>query len=127
MSAAGGTERAPVRNRAKEFAEAAPLMGVPGAQPPPGGSAEWFRGAGGLRLRAALRAELRPGWTTVVEGEGIAAAGDYNSGANGRSAWPAVTDPHLVTLVELFAQQPDDIDRLNLVRRFLLGALGTVR
>lgn len=32
----------------------APLMGVPGAMPPPGGEADWFRGAGGLRLRAAL-------------------------------------------------------------------------
>lgn len=32
----------------------APLMGVPGATPPPGGVGEWFRGAGGLRLRAAL-------------------------------------------------------------------------
>lgn len=32
----------------------APLMGVPGASAPPGGVAEWFRGAGGLRLRAAL-------------------------------------------------------------------------
>lgn len=41
-------------SRARAFAEAAPLMGVPGAQPPPGGVSEWFRGAGGLRLRAAL-------------------------------------------------------------------------
>ena len=32
----------------------APLMSVAGAAPPPGGAAEWFRGAGGLRLRAAL-------------------------------------------------------------------------
>lgn len=32
----------------------APLMGVPGATPPPGGEADWFRGAGGLRLRAAF-------------------------------------------------------------------------
>lgn len=32
----------------------APLMGVPGASAPPGGEADWFRGAGGLRLRAAL-------------------------------------------------------------------------
>ena len=29
-------------------------MSVPGAAPPPGGEAEWYRGAGGLRLRAAL-------------------------------------------------------------------------
>lgn len=32
----------------------APLMGVPGADSPPGGKGEWFRGAGGLRLRAAF-------------------------------------------------------------------------
>ena len=36
------------------FTAAAPLMGVPGATPPPGGKGEWFRGAGGLRLRAAF-------------------------------------------------------------------------
>jgi lysophospholipase len=29
-------------------------MGVPGSTPPPGGEGEWFRGAGGLRLRAAF-------------------------------------------------------------------------
>jgi len=29
-------------------------MGVPGASSPPGGQGEWFRGAGGLRLRAAF-------------------------------------------------------------------------
>ena len=36
------------------FTADAPLMGVPGAPPPPGGKGEWFRGAGGLRLRAAF-------------------------------------------------------------------------
>ena len=36
------------------FTADAPLMGVPGAAPPPGGKGEWFRGAGGLRLRAAF-------------------------------------------------------------------------
>lgn len=41
-------------NRAAAFAANAPLMGVPGAASPPGGQGEWFRGAGGLRLRAAL-------------------------------------------------------------------------
>lgn len=40
-------------NRAAAFAANAPLMGVPGAASPPGGQGEWFRGAGGLRLRAA--------------------------------------------------------------------------
>lgn len=41
-------------NRAAAYAANAPLMGVPGAMPPPGAEGEWFRGAGGLRLRAAL-------------------------------------------------------------------------
>ena len=41
-------------NRAAAFAANAPLMGVPGAAAPPGGQGEWFRGAGGLRLRAAF-------------------------------------------------------------------------
>ena len=39
-------------NRAAAYAANAPLMGVPGASSPPGGEGEWFRGAGGLRLRA---------------------------------------------------------------------------
>ena len=41
-------------NRAQAFAANAPLMGVPGGEPPPGGHGDWFRGAGGMRLRAAL-------------------------------------------------------------------------
>jgi lysophospholipase len=41
-------------NRAQAFAAHAPLMGVPGAAAPPGGEGDWFRGAGGLRLRAAV-------------------------------------------------------------------------
>lgn len=46
-----------------------------------------------LRLRAGLRARLGSGFSALVEGEGIAAAGDYNSGANGRTAYPAIIDP----------------------------------
>ena len=41
-------------NRNAAYAANAPLMGVPGATAPPGGEGEWFRGAGGLRLRAAF-------------------------------------------------------------------------
>jgi lysophospholipase len=58
-------------NRAQAFAANAPLMGVPGATPPPGGQGDWFRGAGGLRLRAglwtpsALQAE-KPRGTVIV-------------------------------------------------------------
>lgn len=49
--------------------------------------------AGTARLRAAIRGSFGPHWSVLVEGEGIAAAGDYNSGANGRGAWPGVADP----------------------------------
>lgn len=41
-------------NRATAYAQQAPLMGVPGAMPPPGGQGDWYRGAGGLRLRAGF-------------------------------------------------------------------------
>ena len=41
-------------NRVAAFAANAPLMSVPGAAAPVGGVGEWYRGAGGLRLRAAL-------------------------------------------------------------------------
>src|SRR6185312_6812725 len=34
------------------------------------------------------------GWSAFVEGAGVASAGDrYNSGANGRTRYPAITDP----------------------------------
>ena len=46
-----------------------------------------------LRLRAGLRFAFDNGVNGLLEGEGIAAAGAYNSGANGRTDRPAVTDP----------------------------------
>ncbi|TCZ82449.1 hypothetical protein EYQ95_22900 [Lysobacter sp. N42] len=47
-----------------------------------------------LRLRAGLRWRIAPGWEAFAEGEGVAAPGDdYNSGANGRTAYPSVVDP----------------------------------
>lgn len=47
-----------------------------------------------LRVRAGLRFRLDHGFTALIEGEGIASAGDdYNSGANGRVDRPAVIDP----------------------------------
>lgn len=62
-------------SRAAAFAANAPLMGIPGAAPPPGGKGEWFRGAGGLRLRAAFWTPervrgtvfLSPGRTEPIE------------------------------------------------------------
>lgn len=53
-------------NRAQAYAANAPLMGVPGAMPPPGGQGEWYRGAGGLRLRAALWTPASPPRGTVI-------------------------------------------------------------
>ena len=56
-------------NRAAAFAANAPLMGVPGADSPPGGEGDWFRGAGGLRLRAGFwvpTGVARPRGTVVV-------------------------------------------------------------
>jgi hypothetical protein len=46
------------------------------------------------RLRLGLHGEFGHGWSGLVEGAGVASAGSrYNSGANGRTAYPAVTDP----------------------------------
>lgn len=63
-------------SRIAAFAANAPLMSVPGAPAPAGGVGEWYRGAGGLRLRAALWAPhgesrgtviLSPGRTEPIE------------------------------------------------------------
>ncbi|MFN3310660.1 MAG: alginate export family protein [Thermomonas sp.] len=45
------------------------------------------------RLRASLRLRPAAGWTLLLEGEGVAGAGSYNSGANGKTAYPTVLDP----------------------------------
>ncbi len=74
MTLMAGADRPGARARA--FAESAPLMGVPGALPPPGSAPGWFRGAGGMRLRAALwtpagvakgTVVLSPGRTEPIE------------------------------------------------------------
>ncbi|MBN8214527.1 MAG: alginate export family protein [Xanthomonadales bacterium] len=47
-----------------------------------------------LRLRMGLRGDFGHGWSALLEGEAIADSGDdHNSGANGRTAYPAVIDP----------------------------------
>ena len=51
-----------------------------------------------LRLRAGVRASFGNGFGGLVEAEGIAAAGAYNSGANARVAHPAIIDPQGVEL-----------------------------
>ncbi|HYF23557.1 MAG TPA: alpha/beta hydrolase [Caulobacteraceae bacterium] len=63
-------------NRVAAFAANAPLMSIPGAAAPAGGTGEWYRGAGGLRLRAAFweptgeargTVVLSPGRTEPIE------------------------------------------------------------
>ena len=47
-----------------------------------------------LRVRAGVKFTFADGWSALLEGEGIASAGNhYNSGANGRTAYPTVIDP----------------------------------
>ena len=43
----------------------APLMSIPESRPPEGGTGEWFRGAGGLRLRLGFWTCVRPPRGTV--------------------------------------------------------------
>lgn len=48
-----------------------------------------------LRLRLGLRADFGSGWAGFIEGAGVASANDhYNSGANGQTQYPGITDPH---------------------------------
>jgi hypothetical protein len=44
------------------------------------------------RLRLGLRATLSDDWSALVEGEGIVAAGSYDSGANGHRGRPVIPD-----------------------------------
>lgn len=46
--------------------EAAPLIRLPGAPAPKVGAAEWFTGAGGVRLRAALFPAPKPVGSVVI-------------------------------------------------------------
>lgn len=45
-----------------------------------------------LRLRLGVRAQFAEHWSALVEGEGIAATGDYDSTANGRTGYPVIAD-----------------------------------
>jgi hypothetical protein len=56
-----------------------------------------------LRLRAGLRLQSGSGFNALLEGEGIAATGGYNSGANGGTTRPTILDPRGIELNQAFA------------------------
>ncbi|TAL99827.1 MAG: hypothetical protein EPN71_07115, partial [Rhodanobacter sp.] len=48
-----------------------------------------------LRLRLGLLGNFGNGWSGLIEGTGTASADNrYNSGANGQTQYPGITDPH---------------------------------
>ena len=55
-----------------------------------------------LRLRSGLRFSSERGWNGLLEMEGIAAGGNFNSGANGHGARPQVIDPPGIELNQLW-------------------------
>jgi len=61
-----------------------------------------------LRLRAGLRLQSASGFNALLEGEGIAAAGGYNSGANGQTTRPTILDPRGIELNQAYAGWKDD-------------------
>ena len=74
-----------------------------------------------LRLRAGLRLHWAGSFSALIEGEGIAAAGDnYNSGANGEVERPAITDPEGAELNRAFIAWKGTIAGATLGRQRLL-------
>ena len=61
-----------------------------------------------LRLRLGLRAHFATHWSALLEGEGIAATGDYDSGANGRIGYPVIADPQGAELNQAFVAWKSD-------------------
>ena len=55
-----------------------------------------------LRLRAGLRIRAESGFNALLEGEGTAAAGSYNSGATGETTRPAIIDARGIELNQAF-------------------------
>ena len=88
--------------------------------------------AGTLRARAGLRAKFGPRWSALLEAEAIGAfADDYNSGANGRTAYPSVIDPTGIELNQVWVARQGDRTLLRVGRQRLafdnqrwLGAVG---
>jgi hypothetical protein len=85
-----------------------------------------------LRLRAGVRRAFGRGWSAGLEGEGVAAlVDDYNSGANGHTAFPAVIDPTGIEVNQLWLahQGPHALWRVGRQRLVLdnqrwLGSVG---
>lgn len=74
-----------------------------------------------LRLRLGLRANLGGGWSGLLEGAGVASADDhYNSGANGRTRYPAITDPRGGELNQAWLGWHGDVFSATLGRQRLL-------
>jgi len=74
-----------------------------------------------LRLRAGLRLRWAGSFSALIEGEGIAAAGDnYNSGANGEVERPAITDPEGAELNQAFVAWKGTVASATLGRQRLL-------
>lgn len=73
-----------------------------------------------LRLRLGLRANFGDGWSGLLEGAGVASAGEhYNSGANGRTQYPAITDPHGGELNQAWVSWQGDASGVTLGRQRL--------
>jgi hypothetical protein len=74
-----------------------------------------------LRLRAGLHLHFGAGFSALVEAEGIASADDaYNSGANGRTIYPAITDPKGIELNQAWLGWKGDHVGATLGRQRLL-------
>ncbi len=75
------------------------------------------------RLRLGARAVLSETISGVLEGEGVWAINDhFNSGANGQTRYPAVTDPSALEVNQAFLQWADSGNEVRLGRqRILLG------
>ncbi len=57
-------------SRIAALSQSAPLMSIPESRPPEGGTGEWYRGAGGLRLRVGYWETTRPARGTVFVSPG---------------------------------------------------------
>ena len=74
-----------------------------------------------LRLRLGLRARFGGGWSGLLEGAGVASAGDrYNSGANGRTQYPGIADPRGSELNQAWLGWQDDSFAATVGRQRLL-------